>query len=120
MWFPRLARRDILVGANMTASGADDPDSWFFENFLCESQRNYSAYCNKSVEAEIAKASQELDQSKRRAMIWDIERRVAMDAARPVLGHALDFQLNWPHVKGYVPHHSLYSYARFQDVWLDK
>jgi len=115
-----MARHDIAVGANMTASASEDPDSWFFENFLCASQRNYSAYCNKDVEAEIFKASQEQNKSKRRAMVWDIERRVALDAARPVLGHALDFQMNWPHVKGFVPHNSLYSYARFQDVWLDK
>jgi peptide/nickel transport system substrate-binding protein len=120
MWFPNLAKREILVGANMTASGSDDPDAWYFENYLCGSQRNYSDYCNRDVDAEIMKMSQEQDKTKRRAMVWEIERRVALDAARPVLGHALDFQMNWPHVKGYVPHNSLYSYARFQDAWLDQ
>jgi peptide/nickel transport system substrate-binding protein len=119
-WFPKLARREIGVGANMTASGSEDPDAWYFENFVCGSQRNYSDYCNKEVEDEISKASMEQNKVKRRGMVWEIERRVALDAARPVLGHALDFQMHWPHVKGFVPHHSLYSYARFQDVWLDK
>jgi peptide/nickel transport system substrate-binding protein len=120
LWFPKLARRDFLVGANMTASGSDDPDSWFFENYLCDSQRNYSDYCNKDVEALIERSSREQNKDRRRALVWDIERKLALDAARPVLGHALDFQMNWPHVKGYVPHHSLYSYGRMQNVWLDK
>lgn len=120
LWFPKLARREIAVGANMTASGSEDPDAWFFENFLCDSQRNYSAYCNKEVDEMILKASKEQNKVKRRAMIWEIEKRVQMDAARPVLGHALDFQMHWPHVKNWTPHHSLYSYGRFTDVWLDK
>jgi peptide/nickel transport system substrate-binding protein len=120
LWFPKLARRDFLIGANMTAGGSEDPDGWFFENYLCASQRNYSDYCNPDVESLIHRTSEEQNKAKRKAMVWDIEKRLAMDAARPILGHALDFQMAWPYVKGYVPHNSLYSYARFQDVWLDK
>ncbi len=120
LWFPKLARKEIPVGANMTASGSEDPDAWFFENYLCGSQRNYSDYCSKDVDALIKKASAEQNTAKRKAMVWNIERRTAQDAARPILGQALDFQMSWPYVKGFVAHNSLYSYARFQDVWLDK
>jgi peptide/nickel transport system substrate-binding protein len=120
LWFPKLARRDLTVGANMTANGSEDPDAWYFENFVCGSQRNYSDYCSAELEADMVKASQEQNKVKRRNLVWEIEKRLALESGRPVLGHALDFQMNWPHVKGYVPHHSLYSYARFQDVWLDK
>ncbi|HEX7926742.1 MAG TPA: ABC transporter substrate-binding protein, partial [bacterium] len=58
LWFPKLARRDVTVGANMTANGSEDPDAWYFENFVCGSQRNYSDYCSKELEDEMAKASQ--------------------------------------------------------------
>jgi hypothetical protein len=31
-----------------------------------------------------------------------------------------DHFAHWPHVKNLVPHHSLYSFGRMQEVWLDR
>jgi hypothetical protein len=28
--------------------------------------------------------------------------------------------VQWPHVRNLVPHNSLYSYGRMQEVWLDR
>lgn len=50
----------------------------------------------------------------------EIQRRLEAAAIRPVLVWRLDHFAQWPHVKNPVPHHSLYSWGRMQDVWLDK
>jgi hypothetical protein len=54
------------------------------------------------------------------AMVWDIQKRLEMDGARPMMGWRLDYFAHWPHVKGLVPHHNIYNYGRLQDVWIDK
>ena len=47
-------------------------------------------------------------------------RRLEEAAVRPVLLWRLDYFTVWPHVKNLAPHHSIYSWGRMQDVWLDK
>jgi peptide/nickel transport system substrate-binding protein len=119
-WFPALARRDYLIGANLTAGGFDDPDAYFVENYKCGSSRNYSDYCNEETDRLIDQQSQELDRAKRTRLVLDIQRRLEADVARPMLGWRKEYFAHWPHVKNLVPHNSLYNYGRMQDVWLDR
>ena len=39
--------------------------------------------------------------------------------ARPMLGWRNEYFVSWPYVKT-CPAHSLYNYARMQEVWLDR
>jgi peptide/nickel transport system substrate-binding protein len=119
-WFPALARRDYLIGANLTAGGFDDPDAYFVENYKCGSSRNYSDYCNEETDRLIDQQSQELDRAKRTRLVLDIQRRLEADVARPMLGWRKEYFAHWPHVKNLVPHNALYNYGRMQDVWLDR
>jgi peptide/nickel transport system substrate-binding protein len=119
-WFPALARRDYLIGANLTAGGFDDPDAYFVENYKCGSSRNYSDYCNEETDRLIEQQSQELDRAKRMRLVLDIQRRLEADVARPMLGWRKEYFAHWPHVKNLVPHNALYNYGRMQDVWLDR
>jgi len=119
-WFPALARRDYQIGANLTAGGFDDPDAYFFENYKCGSSRNYTDYCNELTDRLIDQQSQELDRSKRLKMVWELQRRIEGDVARPMLAWRKEYFAHWPYVKGLVAHNSLYNYGRMQDVWLDK
>jgi hypothetical protein len=64
--------------------------------------------------------SQELDAKKRIGLVWDIQKKLEGDAARPMMGWRLDYFTQWPHVKNLVPHHNIYNYGRMQDVWMDK
>ena len=58
---------------------------------------------------------------KRRRMVWDIERRLAEDVARPVTYHAYQAACWQPWVKNYsIMVNSIYNGWRFEDVWLDK
>jgi peptide/nickel transport system substrate-binding protein len=119
-WFPALSRRDFAIGANLTAGGFDDPDAYLFENYKCGSPRNYTDYCSEAMDKLIDAQSQELDRAKRLKLVYEIQRKLENDVARPMLGWRKEYFVEWPYVKNLVPHNSLYNYGRMQDVWLDK
>jgi peptide/nickel transport system substrate-binding protein len=120
VWFGKLARREFQIATNLTGLSANDPDANYYENYACGSQRNYTDYCSKEVEALIEKQSAESSFPKRLELVHEIDRRLYADAARPILGYRLDFFLYWPYVKGFVKHNSLYNDGRMQEVWLDR
>jgi peptide/nickel transport system substrate-binding protein len=120
VWFAKLTRGEFELAANLTGIGADDPDANFYENYVCGSSRNYSQYCNPEVDRMIDAQSQTLDPVQRQALVREIQKRLEIDGARPILGWSLDHYALWPAVRNLVPHQSVYSYARFQEVWLDR
>jgi peptide/nickel transport system substrate-binding protein len=120
-WYAKLARKDYTIGLNVTGVSVDDPDGNLVENYSCNSERNYTQYCNAEVDKLLSAQSRELDKEKRRKMVWDIERVLVDDAARPIVLHSVASNCWQPHVKNYLPHdNSLYNNLRFEDVWLDK
>ena len=119
-WFPALARKEFVIAANLTAPGADDPDVMFYENFKCGTARNYADYCDEQADRMIEAQSQELDRAKRLKLVWEIQKKLEADVARPMLGWRKEYFVHWPHVKGLVAHNSLYNWGRMQDVWLDR
>ena len=119
-YFPALARRDYQIGANLTASGIDDPDGYLYENYKCGSSRNYTDYCSEEMDRLIDVQSQELDRAKRLKLVWDIQKKLEADVARPMLGWRNEYFTRWPYVHNLVPHNSLYNYGRMQEVWLDR
>ena len=120
-WYPKVFRKDYKIGLNLTGNGIDDPDQAFFENYACGSESNYDGYCNPAMDKLFQAQSMEPDQEKRRQMVWDIERRLAEDVARPVLYHNRSGTCWHPYVKGYKPMvNSIYNGNRMEDVWLDK
>src|SRR5262245_39402573 len=121
IWHAKVTRGEYSVGLNLTGVGIDDPDVNLYENYSCESERNLTRYCNKEVDALIDKQSQELDREKRKKIVWEIERRLAEDLARPIILYDRAATCWQPHVKGFVLHHnSIYNNWRYEDVWLDK
>jgi peptide/nickel transport system substrate-binding protein len=120
-WYARLAKKDYTIGLNVTGVSVDDPDGNLVENYSCKSERNYTQYCNADVDRLLAAQSRELDKAKRTGMIWDIERLLVEDAARPSIVWQTAANCWQPYVKGYTPHdNSQYNNLRFEDVWLDK
>ena len=120
VWFGRLARRDFQFGLNQTGVAPDDPDGNLIENYTCGSQRNYTDFCSKEIEALIAQQSQELNPAKRLKMVHEIDRRLQIEVARPILDHKLDAFVHWPQVKNLIAHGSIYNWGRMQDVWLER
>lgn len=120
-WYARLAKKDFTIGLNVTGVSVDDPDGNIVENYSCQSERNYTQYCNAAVDKLLAAQSRELDREKRKKLVWDIERILVADAARPIILHSAAGNCWQPYVKGYTPHdNSQYNYVRYEDVWLDK
>jgi peptide/nickel transport system substrate-binding protein len=120
-WFPKVRRHDYTMGANLTGNGIDDPDQAFYEGYTCGSENNYDGYCNPEIEKAIDAQSMEADQEKRKHMVWDIERRLAEDVARPVLYHNRSGTCWQSYVKGYTPMiNSIYNGMRMEEVWLDR
>jgi len=100
-WFPKVMRGDYSVGLNLTGNGVDDPDQTLYENFTCGAEGNYDRYCNPEVDKMVDRQSMEFDQKKRKELVWAIERKLAEDAARPILWHNRTGTCWHPYVKGY-------------------
>jgi peptide/nickel transport system substrate-binding protein len=120
-WFARLARKDYQVGLNVTGNAIDDPDQSFYENYACGSERNYTDYCNKPLQALFDQQSQETDIQKRKELVWKIDATLQNDVARPILFHGKQATCWKPHVHNWAPMvNSSYNGYRFEDVWLSK
>jgi peptide/nickel transport system substrate-binding protein len=121
VWFAKVARGDYTVGLNLTAAALDDPDVSFYENYACGSERNYTKYCNPEVEKLIDQQSRETDPARRRSLVWEVEKTLARDVARPIITQNIAGLCWQPHVKNFVLHHNgIYNNWRFDDLWLDK
>jgi peptide/nickel transport system substrate-binding protein len=119
-WYSLLGRKELQLGANVNGFGLDDPDAIFYETYGCGSMRNYTSYCDEGAMKLIDQQSAELDPGKRRVLVGQVQRKLEDDAARPIMGWRLDYFAYWPHVKNLVPHNTLYSFGRMQEVWLDR
>jgi peptide/nickel transport system substrate-binding protein len=121
LWYRKLARGDYAVGLNLTGNAVDDPDSNFVENYSCKSERNYTQYCNPEVDRLLALQSKESDKQKRKEIVWQVEKLLVDDAARPIIDHNINATCWHPYVKGWmVKDNAIYNNTRFEDLWLDK
>jgi peptide/nickel transport system substrate-binding protein len=120
-WFPKIARKDYALGLNLTGNAVDDPDQSFYENYSCKSERNYTNYCNPAIEKLFDQQSAETDVAKRRKLVWDIDKQLQEDVARPIIFHGRGGTCWQPYVKNItVMVNSSYNGYRYEDVWLDK
>jgi peptide/nickel transport system substrate-binding protein len=121
IWFAKVARKEYQIGLNLTGAGIDDPDQTFYENFGCGSERNYTNYCNKDLQAQFDAQSQEKDPAKRKKLVWAIDKKLQEDVARPILYHARQGTCWAPYVKNItIMSNSSYNGFRYEDVWMDK
>src|ERR1700730_17198615 len=120
-WYPKVQRKDYTVALNLTGTLVDDPDAMLNENYACGGIGNYNGYCNPEIDKLIEQQSIEPNQDKRRQLVWDIERRLVEDDAKPLMF----FQrggICWdPKVRNLtVMANSIYNGWRMEDIWLDQ
>ena len=119
-WLPKLLRKDYTVGLNGQGSGVD-PDLNLNTAYRCDGQLNYDGYCSPEVDSLIDRQSIEADTQKRKKLVWEIERKLAEESARPVIFYDRRATCRQPYVKGWTPMvNSLFNGWRFEDVWLEK
>jgi peptide/nickel transport system substrate-binding protein len=121
-WNPKVTRRDYMVGLENTGSAVvDDPDQQLYESYACESDRNFTGYCNRRLEDLFHQQSRETDPQRRRELVWDIDRTLQEEGARPVIFHTRGATCWQPQVKGLTTMvNSMVNGWRMEDVWLDK
>jgi peptide/nickel transport system substrate-binding protein len=121
LYYNRVFRKEYTIGLNLTGNSVDDPDQNFYENYACGSLRNYPNYCNRELQAMFDQQSVEADIEKRKRLVWEIERRLIEDVARPIIMHNQGAVCWHPHVKNMsVMLNSIYNGWRWEDLWLDK
>ncbi len=119
-WYPTLMRKDYKVALNITESEVDDPDAALYENYTCGADRNYTRYCNPEIDKLVDAQSMESDAGKRKQIVWQIEKKLAADDARPVIFYPHAANCWQPQVKGLtIMANSIYNGWRFEDLWLD-
>jgi peptide/nickel transport system substrate-binding protein len=119
-WYPKIMRKDFTVGLNVSESAVDDPDQQFYENYVCTAERNYTGYCSPEVDKLVDQQSAESDKEKRKQLVWEIEKRLAQDGARPVIFYPRQATCRHPRVKGMTMMvNSIYNGYRYEDLWLD-
>ena len=119
-WFPKVTRKDYQIGVNVTGSGVDDPDQQFLENYGCQSARNYTGYCNPELEKLFDQQSALVDQSERKKLVWEIDKKLQEDVARPIVYHTRLATCMQPAVKGVtIMVNSQFNGWRLEDAWLD-
>ena len=110
-----------LAVLTLIRNEVDDPDAQFYENYKCGGLRNYTGYCNKSVDELIERQSQETNADKRRQLVWQIERKLIEEDARPDILYVRGITCRRPYVKGLISMvNSIYNGSRFEDLWLDQ
>ena len=121
IWHAKVTRKEYQVGLNLTGSGVDDPDQNFYENYKCGSERNYTGYCNPELDKLFDAQSAETDAENRLKLVWEIDRKLQEDGARPIIMHNRAGTCWQPHVKGIVQQiNSIYNNWRMEDAWIDK
>jgi peptide/nickel transport system substrate-binding protein len=120
-WLPQLMRGDFVFAQSLVGSGLDDPDQNFYENYVCDSNRNYTHYCNRDLDKLIDQQSMETDPQKRKELVWQIDSKLQQDVVRPILYHMRAATCWRPEVKGIkLQVNSIYNNWRMEDVWLDR
>jgi peptide/nickel transport system substrate-binding protein len=120
-WHTKVTRKDYAVALNATGSGVDDPDQQFYENYACGSARNYSGYCNRELDRKFDEQSAMTDQEQRRNLVWEIDKQLQEDGARPIIFHNIGATCMQRRVKNLQTMvNSIFNGWRFEDVWLDR
>ena len=121
IWHNRLTKKDYTVALNTSGVGIDDPDAVLKGAYACNSEANYTQYCTPEIDKLLDEQSQQADIDKRKAIVWEIERKLAEDVARPIVYHNRSGTCWHAHLKGHVHHeNSIYNNWRFDHIWLDK
>lgn len=118
-WFPMVIRGGYTLGLNTTPNSVDDPDQQFYENYACGSENNVTKYCNLELQKLFDQQSMQTDQQTRKRLVWEIDKKLQEDQARPIIYHLKSGTCWQPYVRGVtIMVNSLFNGWRFEDVWL--
>ena len=121
LWYNRLFGKQYQVALNLAGAGIDDPDGVLKMGFSSRSDANFSQYKNPDIDRLLDQQSQENDPARRKQIVWEIERTLIRDVARPIIFHGKASTCWHPHVKNWLQQeNSIYNNSRYEQVWLEK
>jgi peptide/nickel transport system substrate-binding protein len=110
-----------MHGRALPQTSGPDPNPILDLFYGCGSSVNWDGYCNHDVDKLIEQQSMEGDPARRKQILWQIERKLAEEDARPIIFSADGGGCMRPYVKGQVVMvNSIFNWFRREDVWLDK
>src|SRR5437879_6394937 len=98
-YYPKIMRQEYTVGLNLQ-TGGPDPDPILDLFYGCGSSLNWDQYCSEEVDKLITAQSIEGDPARRKQILWQIERKLAEDQARPIIFYPAGGVCTRPEVKG--------------------
>jgi peptide/nickel transport system substrate-binding protein len=120
-WVPKLIRKEFSLGLNVLGTAVDDPDVYFYQNYVCSSARNYPGYCNRELDKMVDRQSMETDPARRKELVQQIDYQLQQELARPIIYHLRAATCWQPELKGLtLMVNSQYNGWRMEDVWLDR
>jgi peptide/nickel transport system substrate-binding protein len=121
IYLPKLLKRDFIVGLAPAGSGSD-PDQSLYTVYSCGGELNYVGYCSAELDTLIDRQSIAAgDPIERRRLLWEIERKLAADGARPIIFYDRRATCWQPYVKDFtIMVNSTFNGARMEGVWLDR
>jgi peptide/nickel transport system substrate-binding protein len=119
-YFPKILRKDYSVALNLQTSGPD-PDPILKVFYGCGASINWDGYCNPEVDQLIDQQSIEGDPERRKPLLFEIERKLAEDGARPIIFYTEGGTCRQPYVNGpTIMVNGIFYGWRMEDVWLDR
>jgi len=120
-WVPKLIRKDFVLGLNVLGTAVDEPDVYFYQNYVSTSKRNYGGYNDPEFDKLVDAQSRELDPAKRKQLVQDADYLLQKGLGRPIIYHLRAATCWQPYVKGItLMVNSQYNGWRMEDWWLDK
>jgi peptide/nickel transport system substrate-binding protein len=120
-WVPKLIRKDFTIGLNVLGTAVDDPDVYFYQNYVSTSKRNYPGYNSIEFDKLVDRQSRETDADKRKQLVQDADYLLQKEFGRPIIYHLRAVTCWQPYVKGLtLMVNSQYNGWRMEDWWLDK
>jgi len=120
-WVPKLIRKDFAIGLNVLGTAVDDPDVYFYQNYVSPSKRNYGGFNDAEFDKLVDQQSQEIDPTKRKQLVQDADYRLQQGLARPIVYYLRAATCWQPQLKGVtLMVNSQYNGWRMEDWWLDK
>ncbi|MSQ09017.1 MAG: ABC transporter substrate-binding protein [Dehalococcoidia bacterium] len=115
-----VVKHDFAMLAHSHSFAMDEPDAVLFDNYSCTGFENYPGLCDPGIEEMLQKQSRELDRSKRKALVDELQRRIWDADAKVWFQWTIRRTPVWSNVHGMEPGGpSLYQGRRLERVYLE-
>ena len=120
-WFPKIARKDFVLGGQSERQRGRRPRRVFLRALCLRLGAQLHELLQPELEKMYDQQSMEPDQEKRKKIVWEIDRILTEDAARPIVYRYNLGTCRYPRVKNVTTQtNSIFNSWRFENTWLDQ